>query len=172
MQQKHYLVPDQSQGFEKNIEHSTLLSTTEDAEDGFVGAKERLLDVSNWNKYVVPAVRLQLTDLRKKALHRKAHKGDCINIEVESTWHWVLVEAIEYDDYPDEGRETFAVRLRPITAAMDTMEGNDPINATATIVIDRTCKKLTASYHGRNEAMTWIGLSDEQWGSLVKGLIG
>ncbi len=160
MPQSHYLVPDQSQGFEKNIEHSALLDTTDDAEDSFVGAKERLLDVNNWNSYIGGGISLQLTDIHDKVLHRKAHKGDRIKIATVPALHLVLVEAIEYDDYPDEGRETFAVRLK------------QDDGATATIVIERTHKSLAASFHGRNDATLSIGLTDEQWGSLVKGLLG
>ncbi len=161
MQRNHYLVPDQFQGFEKNIEHSMLLKTAEDAEDSFVSAKERLLDVNNWNRYTGPVSSFQLTDLQGKLLHRRAHKGDCIKTAGLPMMHSILIEAIEYDDYPDESRETFAVRLQP---------GSN--GATATIVIERAHKKLAASYHCRNEITLSFGLSDEQWGSLMEGLVG
>ena len=171
MEQSHYLIPNNTNGFENNIEWSVLRTSTEDAEDCFVGAKERLLDVNNWSKYSGSGVALLLMDARNKPLNRKAHKGDHVQITTASVNHLVLVEAIEYDDYPDVDRETFAVRLK---SASDPKTGEDiPDNyATATIVIDRLHKRLTASYHCRNEACAWLGISDEQWGNLMKGLLG
>jgi len=172
MPQNHYLVPDQFLGFENNIEHSIHYCNTEDAEDNFVGAKEQLLDVNNWFKHIGPGAGFELVDAHHKTLHRKAHKAD--HIKMQSSAYapiFILVEDIEYDDYPDEGRETFAMRLKP-GIDQGPQNGNIASNATITIVIDRSLKKLTASYHGRNEATSWLGLSDGQWGSLVKGLVG
>ncbi len=170
MPQNHYLVPEHFQGAEKNIEHTIITGTTEDAEDGFVDAKERLLDVNNWSMYTGPDIHFELADAHDKLLNRKAHKGDFIKMEAPDVAPAVVgVEAIEYDDYPDEGRETFAIRLKP---GINNPETNvDQHNATATIVIDRRHKKLTASYHGRNEAGAWFSLSDELLSDLVKGFV-
>ena len=46
----HYLIPDHQQGLEKNLEHTIICDSIEEAEDCFVDAKERLMDVNNWNK--------------------------------------------------------------------------------------------------------------------------
>lgn len=192
MQENHYLIPTQLLGKEKDIAHSIYTNTTEDAEDWFVDAKERLLDINNWRKYSGSGgVDFKLTDSRGKVLNRKAHNGDHVRITVTpgiATFDWVVIEALEYDDYPDTDMETFAMRVRP---------GNDPAikfddpavyDATSTIVIERKGRRLTASYHGRNESVTgdsdvvfepgnttdnisWLGLSDTEWANLVKGLI-
>ena len=165
------MVPDHIHGAEKNIEHTIVTGTTEDAEDGFVDAKERLLDVNNWSNYSGAGIGFVLTDAHDKPLNRKAHKGDLIKIETPvSAPEVVAIEAIEYDDYPDDGRETFAIRLKPGTNNPGT--NVDQHNATATIVIERRNKRLNASYHGRNEARAWFSLSDEQLGNLMTGFVG
>ena len=190
MQDNHYLVPAQLHGNEKNIAYNIDVKTVEDAEDWFVDAKERLLDVNNWKKYSAGiSMDFKLTDIHGKVLNRKAHNHDHIRIDMPAQaggFDWVAIEALEYDDYPDMDIETFAMRVRP---------GNDPANkqdstaigdATSTIVIERIGKKLIASYHGRNESSKnsnaqqehnttenafWLGLSDTEWAKLIKGLI-
>ena len=173
MQEDHYLVPEQLHGFEKNIAYKAVVNSIEDAEDWFVDAKERLLDVNNWKKYSIDTgLGFRLIDSHGKILNRKAHKGDHISIDAV-TMHmadWVTIEALEYDDYPDADMETFAMRVK-----------SDTGNATSTLVIERKGRNLEASYHGRNQAeeittagtgnAAWLGLSDTEWTALVKGLI-
>ena len=184
MEENHYLVPTQIQGLEKNITHSVLVKTKDDADDWFVDAKERLLDVNNWKKYsAIPNMDFRLTDSHGKVLNRKAHSGDHIRIEIQADatgFDWVTIEAIEYDDYPDTDLETFALRVRPCEHPAN-MNDDFVINgATSTIVIERNGKNLTSSYHGRNQfegeaadnsISAWLGLSDSDWARLIKGLI-
>ena len=169
MPEDHYLVARQVQGYEKNAGYSIAAKSIEDAEDYFVGAKEKLLDISNWGKYIIPPVVVfHLTDSHGKVYQRKAHKGDHLKIEIAGgDIISVLVQAIEYDDYPDDDRETFAMRLSPISEN----ENGPANNATTTVVIERSRQQLTASYHGRNQEISLLGLSDGQWESLVQGLI-
>ena len=61
------------------MEYSINTHSIEDAEDLFILAKDRLLDISDWNDgqtYV-------LTDGHKQKAHRNAHSGDFIKIEGE-----------------------------------------------------------------------------------------
>jgi len=197
MEQTHYLVPQQNAGSEKDITHSAEGRSVEDAEDWFVDGKERLLDVNNWERYAqgLP-VAFHLADGHGKPLNRRARRGDHIRIDAsggnmeEGSFDWATIEAMEYDDYPDDSIETFAIRLRPAahpqysdTAAL--LQGSD---ASGTFVIARRGKKIFATYHGRNELALipagphgaddtdevpacWLGLSDDQWTDLMKGLL-
>jgi hypothetical protein len=178
MQESHYLVPHQQQGLEKNLEHGIISDSIEDAEDDFVDAKDRLLDVNNWTKYSeINSIGIRLKDSHGKETSRHARRGDHIRIDMPAGgFNWVVIEAIEYDDYPDQGMETFAIRVRPSeNPMMKQADGeNTRHETTGTFVIERRGRRLFASYHGRNEPGTradnvWMGLDDAQWAGLVKG---
>ena len=192
MHENHYLIPEQLQGNEKNIAYSIYTDAVEDAEDWFVDAKERLMDINNWRKYGgSTGVDFKLTDSHGKVLNRKAHNADHIRITVvqqAAVFDWVVIEALEYDDYPDIDMETFAMRVRPGNHPLIKQDDHGMNDATSTIVIERKGKKLAASYHGRNESAnrpgeitfeqgvitentSWLGLSDTEWAHLVKGFI-
>jgi hypothetical protein len=189
----HYLIPSQQYGLEKNLEYTIICDSIEEAEDCFVDAKERLLDVNNWNKYSeIRSLQFKLSDSHGKEAHRHARKGDHIRIEVLPTGQgrvegidWVAIEAIEYDDYPDQGMETFGMRLHPSFNPLNKQMGDAAYslsdNATSTFVIQRRGRRLMTTYHGRNEPLnsetdgqscdqTWLGLSDVQWASLASGI--
>jgi len=180
MQENHYLVPAQLAGLQKNIEYSIHTDVVEDAEDWFVDAKERLLDVNNWAKYsTISDIGFHLTNVHSQVLNRKAHNKDHIRIDIlskEMGFDWAAIDALEYDDYPDLSMETFAMRIRP-SGAQNSQDGSIVNAASSTIVIERIGKRLSASYHGRNESSAyntdpaWLGISDAQWNNLMKGLI-
>ena len=195
MIENHYLVPTQLEGLEKDISHSITTKSAEDAEDWFVDAKERLLAVSNWKKFSgVTGIDFRLTDIHGKAVNRSARKGDHIRIDADAQaqhfdggFEWAVIEAIEYDDYPDINMETFAMRVRPSSSPVkNTYSVDDRYNnseATSTFVIERVGKILSSYYYGRNEevetgygvavaAPAWLGLADMQCRSLVKGMLG
>ena len=174
MGEDHYLVPKQTGGSEKNIEFSITADSVDNAEDLFVSAKDRLLDVNNWAQCAgITDTRVMLADVRQKPLHRNAHPRDHICVIITDTRpvaDRLVIGAIEYDDYPDDMRESLAIHIQP--ADVVTVE------ASTTIVIDRTGKTLVASYHGRNEPLSetkdtnaWLGLSDVQWSSLLQGFL-
>ena len=201
MNEQHYLVPLQNDGFEKDITHAVTAKTVEDAEDWFVDAKERLLDVNNWEKYAPTiSAEFRLADNHGKGLKRSARRYDHIRIDIPGTvsstpggFDWATIEVIEYDDYPDDSTETFALRIRPSEHPQyKTTDGQDlflDANASSTFVITRQGKSLFAAYHGRNEPAHsyavangghedseptyngWLGLSDTQWADLMKGLL-
>jgi hypothetical protein len=199
MNKQHYLVPQQNEGFEKDITHAVTAKTIEDAEDWFVDAKERLLDINNWEKYApFLSIEFRLSDGQGKGLKRSARRHDHIRIDIPGSvsntpggFDWATIEAIEYDDYPDDGMETFALRIRPSEHPEYKIEGlmQQPLNeASSTFVIGRQGKNVFVTYHGRNELVygmamagdhddaemnsaCWLGLSDTQWENLVKGLL-
>jgi len=173
-------------------EYSTTTSYTEDAEDLFVDAKEKLLDVNNWKRYSgMTGIDFRLTDGHGRTVNRKAHRGDNIKINVpgqssvaDITDFCVRIDAIEYDDYPDLGMEAFTIRVHPCEGLMSKNdEYNDHEDAEGTLIIERRGKKVFASFNRRSEAMNsdgntgsnmidgWFGLSDAQWNSLVKGFV-
>ncbi|OSZ78422.1 hypothetical protein CAP35_09245 [Chitinophagaceae bacterium IBVUCB1] len=110
------------------MEYSINTHTTEDAEDLFVVAKERLLDVSDWRD----GHTYQLTDGHKRKAHRNAHTGDFVRIAGAADT-WVYISKIQYDDYPDIGGES-------ITLFMSTETDTESMH---TIAINRVGKVLT-----------------------------
>lgn len=197
MNEQHYLVPLHDEGYEKDITYTVTAKTIEDAEDWFVDAKQRLLDINNWEKYApMLSVEFRLADGHGKGLKRCARKHDHIRIDVPGSvstvaggFDWATIEAMEYDDYPDESMETFAVRIRPSEHPQfksDSAEVPEQ-ELSSTFVISRQGKSLFAAYHGRNElihsytttdslqsndnAPGWLGLTDVQWTDLVKSFL-
>jgi len=193
MSHDHYLIPAQHQGLEKNLAYTFVCDSVEEAEDCFVDAKERLLDVNSWNKYSqINDIEFRLQDAHGREAHRHARRGDHIRLAAATLsvgrveeFDWVAIEAIEYDDYPDQGMETFGMRLHPCATPAGNLGPNAPYsltdNATSTLVIQRRGRKLSATYHGRNEPIQattgspaddhcWLGLSELQWANLVTGI--
>ncbi|HYD20733.1 MAG TPA: hypothetical protein VEB40_04600, partial [Flavipsychrobacter sp.] len=70
----HKLVPEQKGGVQKNIRHDVVLDSIDDAEELFVIAKDRLLNVSQWQQTAASAsAEFQLTDKYGNELGRPAH---------------------------------------------------------------------------------------------------
>lgn len=198
MEDKHYLVPAHTEGIETDLEHSVVARSIEDAEEWFVEAKNRLLDINHWERYDKHlGADFRLTDSQGKAVNRRAHRGDHLRLYLSSPpvsgneHNWVIVEAIEYDDYPDEDRETLAMRIRPSSDPRNKPHDGTPHcpdMSSGTFVIERSHDRLTALYHRRvgpsirsdgnfdciNNASSseeWLGLSDSQWAGLIKSLL-
>ncbi len=108
------------------MEYSINTHSTDDAEDLFIVAKERLLDVSDWRD----GYTYTLTDGHKRKAHRNAHSGDFIKTDNDT---WVYINKIQYDDYPDIGGES-------ITMFMNTESDTESMH---TIAINRVGKVLT-----------------------------
>ncbi len=167
-----------------NMEHTIIADSVEYAEDSFVDAKERLLDVNNWKRYSsLPGAVFLLKDSHGKEVHRKAHRGDHIEINIpglKDVHSCVVIEALEYDDYPDLSMETFTMRIRPCehSGEKDGDEEEDN-NMEGALVIERRLKHLFATFHRRNEtsgngqeaAYNQFGLPDAGWGSLLKRFV-
>jgi len=175
MQTTHYLVPAHTIGSETDIVCKVGCDSVDDASFIFVDAKDRLLAVTDWATVgVLDEVRFQLQDAAGHPVRRHARRHDHILIGSGSTGQpsvdhdAYVIEALEYDDYPDTDEETFAVRLKPV----DLADGNSD---TTTIVVGRRGKDLYASYHGRNRQADvhdlWHGLTTAQWEALMSGLL-
>ena len=188
MNERTSLISKNEQDLQKDLMHNIITDSIEYAEDWFIDAKERLLDVNKWSKYSSLAnVNFSLADHHGKALSRHARKGDFISINIlrqdsrEDKSCWIAIEAIEYDDYPDIDMETFAMFIRPsleprqIKAEMAHFSKNIAIGA---IIIERRGKHLTGSYHRRGGPKNtttlfdkWPNISDRQLHDLIKGFI-
>jgi hypothetical protein len=197
MPEIHYLVPAQVEGLKKDVTQNLAADSTEAAEDLFVDAKERLLDVNNWRRYsALPNVVFQLTDGHGHPVKRRARRGDHIRLDltgIPGSFDWVAIESIEYDDYPDLNMETFAFRLRPCLCPLQHDAFHPvlhPSEASSTFVIERRGRMLFSTFHGRNEcedgdpilesfhdmetlttSSAWLGLTDVECVALVKGFI-
>jgi len=180
MQALHYLVPDHAEGVETDIAFKLTAETTEDAEDLFVDAKDRLLAVTDWAQFGgFDVIHFRLADSNGHIVRRHARRGDHILISVGGDGSQPIeefdsftIDALEYDDYPDTGTETFAIRMHPSGQAA-VAEGTK--QDTATIVIKRKGNDLAAIYHGRNKTTgakdLWHGLETTHWEALMSGML-
>jgi hypothetical protein len=199
--EKASVPPEQVEGIKKDLEESVSFDTQEDAEDMFVLAKKRLLHVNDWH-IISESIksRFQLVDDHGHPINRSAHQADLIAIgipapdtETGEGKDWVIVEAIEYDDYPDENRELIAMRVRPVPnphTKDDSVAHFFSDSSTSTFVIERDHRTLTARYYGRNEKPNleaeslpdkmrnvavsigaMLGFSDIQWEGILKGFL-
>ena len=195
------MIPPQQHGASKDLKHSETMYDVDDAEELFLIAKERLLNINHWQELAGEAgAKFTLCDTHGHELHRHAHKGDLIRISIPGPGNaagsgddWVLIEAIQYDDYPDENGESIAIMVRPTSAPTNDKNATahffNPA-ATSTFIIQRTDNIVTALYKGRNEqpntqtgniindarnALVATGAviagSALQWGSLLKALL-
>lgn len=114
------------------MEYSVSTRSLEDAEDLFIVAKERLLDINDWQN----EQNYTLTDSHKHKLHRNAHTGDFVKIN-SFPEGLLIINKIQYDDYPDIAGES-------ITMFMST--ANDP-ESMHTIAISRVGKIVTVQGH-------------------------
>lgn len=199
--EKASVPPEQNEGIKKDLEEQVSFEEIEDAEEMFVIAKERLLLVNEWDKVSeFINTKFQIVDSHGHAVHRHVHTGDYITIDIPGPGSvtgegkdWVKVEAIEYDDYPDENKEQFAMRVRPVpnpTVSDDSVAHFFTDDATSTFIIERDHNMVITSYHGRNEKLNTetgklvdkirntvvgisaiLGFSDAQWAGLIKGFL-
>lgn len=114
------------------MEYSISTKTMDDAEDLFIVAKERLLDVNDWHS----EYEFALTDSHKHKVHRNAHMGDFIKKGAQPE-QWYVINKIQYDDYPDIAGES-------ITIFMATVNDSESMHSVA---INRVGKLLTVQGH-------------------------
>jgi hypothetical protein len=109
------------------MEQCFSTKTVEDAEDSFVDAKERLLDVNHWGRYCsAPGVTFSLSDGHNRPVSRRARGGDHIKLSIPgSEVCCLIIESLEYDDYPDLGMEAFTLRLKPCQHSKNMEEDNE-----------------------------------------------
>ncbi len=194
------LVPPQENGGQSDTSHSATLKTAEDAAELFSVAKNRLLDVSNWDKLCGPLTgTFFLTDDQGNIVKRLAKPGDYLKIDVPGPgsetgdgYDWVNIETID-EKQMENGLEEIAVKVRPSQNPVKNKAATAHFfkeDATSTFIVSRQGNVVTAEVHGRNEmpnikpesaidkvrnalmALSAIlGFSTTQWKQLVKGLV-
>ncbi len=182
MQEEHYKVPQHDEGTRGAITYAIEEETIEDAEDLFVDAKDRMLDINHWNKFSnVDSGSFRLTDHNGHEVFRHARRGDHVftgsPAEVESgSVDWLYVSALEYDDYPDENKETFAIKLQPSPKPDgESVFESTPDDPTTSITLARSGNKVTVTLElaQNNTAHDLVATvwSDAQWSALMEGLL-
>lgn len=177
MKATHYLVPRYEEGVAIDLDYGVVAETIDDAEDWFVDAKDSMLDINKWAAKLAPRLEVHLADHSGKRVNRSVHKGDLVCLcDGENNKEWVVVEALEYDDYPDEASETFAIRLHAVTGlGMPAVQGAIHDAGSATLVIERNGAEIAALYHWRDEAggnhSLWTTINEEQWLMIIRSFI-
>jgi hypothetical protein len=193
------IVPDQEIGFQKDIIHKVQALDLNDARRLFLIARNRLVDVNNWNEYSAIG-HFQLVDSEGHEVFRTAEIGDYFRIDIKAPgpvagngYDWVRIEAITDHSDVEGFEEHMAMRVRPAQNPLD--EKNDTAHffsdeSTSSFVVKREGTEVTASVFGRNEvpntsaskmvdkirnqvvaASAIAGMANIQWRSLVTGLI-
>jgi hypothetical protein len=195
------ITPQQEEGVKKDLEEHVMAESQDDAEEMFVTAKNRLLNVNQWHEYAgVGSATFKLTDEKGYPLTRTARKGDYIKVDIPGPGSvagegkdWVVIETIQYDDYPDTNMEILAMRVRTTSKPGHETDASDHFfkaGATSTFSVQRRGSKILATYNGRNETPNveadnlidkarnavvaigaMLGLSDVQWQKLIKGFV-
>jgi hypothetical protein len=159
---KEKIIPSQKDGGKKDIEHSVTAVDNDDARKLFVIARNRLLDVNNWDKVSgVLSAKFHLTDASGLEVDRTAEKDDYFKIGLPAPgpadgrgFDWVKIEAIEEKSDTSGPYESIGIRVRP--ASDPTQNGENVAHffnsdATSTFLVERHEKEVTASVFGRNE---------------------
>src|SRR4051812_37778867 len=108
----------------KDLHYSIEMESFDDADEMFVVAKDRLLDINNWHKIAeVFGGICTLIDHHGRELQRKAHWHDYIKIKTESGQNdkWLYIDTVEYHDYPDDNLEGMTMSL---SSAMPPLDAN------------------------------------------------
>jgi hypothetical protein len=193
------IVPEQTEGTRKDIEHTVTAVDDNDARRIFLIARNRLVDVNHWHEISTPG-HFQLTDKSGKEVDRTAEKEDYFKIDVKapgpiegSGYDWVFIESIDDHSDPEGHEEHMAMRVRPSSNPAEASDNTAHFfteAATSSFIVRREGRVITASVFGRNEIPNTVtsnlldkvrnavvavsaiaGLSNVQWKSLVKGFI-
>lgn len=196
---KDPLVPEQKTGNASDTEATATFAGEQEAKRFFEVAKQRLLQVNNWQQWAGAATaHFQLTDAAGNDVSRTVQEGDHFKIDVPGPgpvtgdgYDWVQVEKIEAA--ASEHGEQVAIQVRPATNpnnARSDVAHFFSEEASSSFIVKREGTSVTAAVHGRNEkpntnAETLVdkarntavatgavaAFSKLQWKSLVTGLV-
>lgn len=195
------LIPEHQEGIAKKTHESAELTNVSEARQLFMLAKDRLLNVSQWQRIADGASgHFLLTDQNGKPLYRPAQQGDYVRInlpapgrasENESGYDWVILDIVKEGE--DEEGPWIVLNTRP--SPDPTKPDNDTSHffsgkSSGTFVIRHCGKRVEAFHYGRNEQPNkegenlidkvrdiavaigaFLGLSDVQWSNLLKGFL-
>ncbi len=137
------------------MEVSTTAADIDDARDLFLLAKDRLLDVNDWNYSLKGNFSITLTDARGQKLQRSARVGDMICIAASNgagigSEMWIRISRIQYDFFPDISSESISMLLETAHSPSGNGTGADNLQQ-ETILIKREGPTLTAHCNAGNE---------------------
>ncbi|TJZ62746.1 hypothetical protein FAZ15_00085 [Sphingobacterium olei] len=193
------IIPEQIAGKKLDCFETVEFSDITEADNFYVIAKGRLLDINNWNDVSgIPSVSFCLVDRYNQKLNRSAQIGDHVRIDIPGPglpssdgYDWVRVENITAEE-TDIFRQT-VLSLRPspdpTNANPDTAHFFKNL-ATSTIIVEQKRNSVSAHYAGRNEIVNTentaltdnlrnfliglgakIGASFPQWKALIAGIV-
>jgi hypothetical protein len=195
------LIPKDKKGKNTDLQSSIDLKTVGDAKSRFETARKRLLDPGNWHELAgVGTASFQIFRLGKKDGLPPVKQGDYIRINIPGPgsttgdgYDWVLVELIQELIGEAEPEQIVGMKLRTCSNPQNEEEDTAHFfeeGATSSFLISQMEKKLTASYHGRNEKINndtenikdnirntavglgaIAGLSELQWSRLIKSFL-
>lgn len=142
------------------MEYSLSLRDIDEANDIFLLAKDRLLDVNDWNTlFEGNDYNILLTDAKGNKLHRNARVNDKIQISAVNgrgikSDMWVQVSQVQYDDFPDINSESISMLLMisfsPSGNGID-LDDEQAEQSMETIIIRRENNNVTAHCNIGNE---------------------
>lgn len=134
------------------MEFNQHLQNLDDARDLFMLAKERLLDVNDWNSMLDNSnYYITLTNTKEQKQHRDAQVGDLIRLSIATqkdatTEKWIEITKIQYDFFPDIHSESISMLLNAAFSHSDSHAENQE-----TILIKREGLTITAHCNAGNE---------------------
>lgn len=193
------IIPEQFTGKEITAEASIKIENEEAAQAFFKIVKDRLLNVSKWDKVAKGiTATFHLIDSSGNEVNRKAEKGDYFKIDIPgphredgSGYDWVTVEDIK--EAEADGMESLGFRVRPVRDPFNDKDETAHFyseESTSNFIVTLKDNKISANIIDRNikpnkEATglfdkirdfavgtTAMGLfSKVQWQALADGLI-
>ncbi len=159
---KQIPLPEEEEGTQKDIDAKEETSTVEEARQLFETAKNRLLEVNNWNRICGKgSATFELTDEHGKNAEGAPKIDYHFKIDIPAPgpktgegFDWVRVEAIEQNQDADKDSEFILIRVRPSSNPLDE---NGKIahffsdKSTSNFLVMREKKVVTAAVLGRNE---------------------
>jgi hypothetical protein len=179
MPDKNYtgLIPQQHEGAIITAETVAHSNDEQEARQVFAKARERLLDVNNWNHVAGKLLAdFQLTDKSGRPVEGTVDKGLHFKIDVPGPgskagegFDWVSVEAVEEIRNPDV--ESVAIRVRP--SSNPATPGDETAHfyskeSTSTFTVTREKNKVTAAVYDRN---TKANKSSESVGDKIRNTV-
>jgi hypothetical protein len=193
------IVPRQEEGVVINAENSVTFDNPEGAKKMFETAKQRLLDVNQWQALAGKLLAdFQLTDASGREVNGPVQEGWYFRIDIPGPgsnagegYDWARVEAVR--GYQEGEVESLGIRVRP--APNPTGRGGETAHfyaetATSSFIVSREGNRVTAAIYDRNtqpntDAQTagdqmrnvlagvagMISFSKLQWRRLAEGLL-
>lgn len=138
------------------MEFNIKIPDFDDAREMFLLAKDRLLDINDWNSLISDTnYNITLTDKSGQKRQRNAKVGDLINISAKNSKGntsemWVLLTAIQYDFFPDIRSESISLLLEMTFSPSGAGVQPTP-ESVETILIKREGYIITAHCNAGNE---------------------